>query len=86
MTPQASAWPPQAASMEPLYYLQTLSSSQNPFWGLQAGKHSAPEIQERLYNHPARHQAKPSLSSPTQPTTVPEGTNSPLGSYQSGTQ
>lgn len=58
MTPQAAAWPPQAASMEPLYYLQTLSSSQNPFWGLQAGKHSAPEIQERLYDHPTRPQAK----------------------------
>lgn len=51
VTPQDSA-PPPDASGEQLHYLQTLSSSQNPFWGWQAGKHSAPEAQERSRHSP----------------------------------
>lgn len=57
--------PPQAASGEPLHYLHTLSSSQNPFSGWQAGKHSAPGAQERLRHslHEARQagEAAPAL-------------------------
>jgi hypothetical protein len=38
-----------------VHYLQTLSSSQNPFLGSQAGKHSAPEAQKKGYTiHPTR--------------------------------
>lgn len=70
--PQNSALPPphsslpRAASGEPLHYLHTLSSSQNPFSGWQAGKHSAPGAQERLRHslHEARQAGKAASSPP----------------------
>lgn len=66
--------PPQAASGEPLHYLHTLSSSQNPFSGWQAGKHSAPGAQERLRHSP--HEAQQ----------AGEAASAPRGLYPPGPQ
>lgn len=83
MTPQNSALALQhAASGEPLHYLQTLSSSQNPFWGWQAGKHSAPETQERLHRSP--HEALQAVAEAT--TASQEAASDPLWLYPPGTQ
>lgn len=83
MTPQNSALALQhAASGEPLHYLQTLSSSQNPFWGWQAGKHSAPEAQERLHHSP--HEALQAVAEAT--TASQEAASDPLWLSPLGTR
>ena len=83
MTPQNSALALQhAASGGPLHYLQTLSSSQNPFWGWQAGKHSAPGAQERLHHSP--HEARQAVAEAT--TASQEAASDPLWPYPLGTQ
>lgn len=72
--PPPNPSPPQAASGEPLHYLHTLSSSQNPFSGWQAGKHSAPGAQERLRHSP--HEAQQ----------AGEAASAPRGLYPPGPQ